>query len=213
MFGIVNQVRAGKRLPPLNTVHADLYSIYSSSKTYASAFHDIKTGFIINNGSGPPVYNAVRGYDMASGIGTPRADNLIELLGKWKETTVLPLSASAFSFDVMSSSVVGVSASSMAINGRIGSSLATFSFTPLAITVGAGFELPVVAAQPGLRPSPSAQDDLQAQVKSAYRSPAADELNLGTKISKRRESEVIDEVLSEYELESRLCEVMATLAS
>ena len=90
MFGIVNQQRAANHLPLLNTANADLYSIYGSSKAYASAFHDIKTGYITNTGGSPPVYNAGKGYDFATGIGSPRADELIPLLSKIREGTTTP---------------------------------------------------------------------------------------------------------------------------
>ncbi|HEY7417657.1 MAG TPA: S53 family peptidase [Ktedonobacteraceae bacterium] len=79
---LANQV-AGHRLGFLNTA---LYAI-SSSKNYASSFHDITTGNNIVegidfNGNITPAtgYSAGQGWDAVTGIGTPVVQTLTQLL-------------------------------------------------------------------------------------------------------------------------------------
>ncbi len=67
---------AGHRLGFLNPT---LYSI-ANSPFYASAFHDITVGNNMWDVAGVPGYAAHRGWDAASGLGTPDADILINLL-------------------------------------------------------------------------------------------------------------------------------------
>lgn len=55
-----------------------LYAI-STGPAYAACFHDITTGNNIGNNTAG-LYNAVTGYDLCTGLGTPAGTNLINLL-------------------------------------------------------------------------------------------------------------------------------------
>ena len=69
-----NQYAAASSKPALGYANPTLYSLFRGTQTYP-AFHDITTG---NN----LYYSATTGYDMATGIGTPDAYNLIrDLVG------------------------------------------------------------------------------------------------------------------------------------
>ena len=75
IISIVDQLRANASEAPLTGATQtlpELYSIYGSPD-YANDFRDITTG---NNGT----YNAGVGYDLATGIGTPIANQLIPAL-------------------------------------------------------------------------------------------------------------------------------------
>jgi subtilase family serine protease len=60
---------------PLGNVNPALYDLGVAHTTYAAVFHDITTG----NNDFPPIsgYSAQPGWDAASGLGTPIANNLV----------------------------------------------------------------------------------------------------------------------------------------
>ncbi|HEY6447595.1 MAG TPA: protease pro-enzyme activation domain-containing protein [Acidobacteriaceae bacterium] len=109
MLALVSQSQGGARLGQVDPV---LYQLAASATTYKSAFHDITTG---NNSvvcaSGSPNcgsngfltgYNAVAGYDRASGLGSVDVSNLIKSwssvkLGATSTTLQLNGSTSAYS--------------------------------------------------------------------------------------------------------------------
>lgn len=74
---------AGKRLGFLNPT---LYAL-SASSSYADAFHDITTGnntYTVFGPNGPITitgYNAGPGWDLVTGVGTPKVSSLASLLG------------------------------------------------------------------------------------------------------------------------------------
>lgn len=79
---------AGKRLGFLN---GTFYRILKS-KSYSKAFHDITTGnnaFSIKDNNGKtvtiPGYNAGRGWDATTGVGSPKAAGLVKLLVEYKD--------------------------------------------------------------------------------------------------------------------------------
>ena len=63
---------------PLGNVNPALYELGAGNMKHVAAFHDITTG----NNAFPPVagYSARRGWDAASGLGSPIANNLVSLL-------------------------------------------------------------------------------------------------------------------------------------
>src|SRR5208282_5680069 len=64
--------------PPVGFANPALYAI-GKSASYQSCFHDITTGSNTNSSS-PTKYQAVAGYDLCTGWGTPNGDNLIPAL-------------------------------------------------------------------------------------------------------------------------------------
>jgi hypothetical protein len=198
MFGIVNQQRVANHLPGLNTANADLYSIYSS-KAYASAFHDIKTGSI----GSPPVFNAGKGYDFATGIGTPRADVLIPLLSRIREGTSTPWPGTHdWQGDREADRFVGVMASPLVATRRTDAASADFNYSTSSGVVGAGFQTSVASAQLAahLRHVPSALPASAANFNGGDRSPMADNpadyLDTADQIRKGHDVDVIDEALA-----------------
>lgn len=78
ILAIANQVRAANGLASLDGASQslpDLYAIYSNPTQYAQSFHDITSG------STSATISATIGYDMATGLGSPQAGNLIATLG------------------------------------------------------------------------------------------------------------------------------------
>jgi subtilase family serine protease len=75
LFAIADQGRALNGLSPLDGPSQTLPMLYALYNTplYNQAFHDITTG---NNGT----YNAVTGYDRATGLGSPQANVLVQYL-------------------------------------------------------------------------------------------------------------------------------------
>ena len=73
LIALADQARIANGLPALtsNEVNAKLYADYQSSN-YLNDFHDITTG---NNG-----YPAGPGYDLNTGIGTPKVPNVVRTL-------------------------------------------------------------------------------------------------------------------------------------
>ena len=72
---LVNQQSATNGLPPVGFLNPLLTTIGRGGK-YATDFHDIMTGNNENAGS-PDLYQAVPGYDLATGWGTPAGQGLI----------------------------------------------------------------------------------------------------------------------------------------
>jgi len=80
IFALVNQARANAGVGPIGFANPALYAIYGNKREYKADFHDITAGD--NTLTGAPVqgYSAGRGYDLATGIGTPDAANLLSSL-------------------------------------------------------------------------------------------------------------------------------------
>ena len=80
-MALVNQQAAQSGAPPIGFLSPALYAIGEGS-TYADAFHDIATGNNDARGDccGWPYYNAVPGYDLVTGWGTPGGQALIDAL-------------------------------------------------------------------------------------------------------------------------------------
>ena len=78
LMALANQQAAAKGQPPVGFVNPALYAM-GKSGSYHSCFHDISTGSNTNSSS-PTKYQAVAGYDLCTGWGTPNGDNLIPAL-------------------------------------------------------------------------------------------------------------------------------------
>jgi subtilase family serine protease len=79
--------KAGRRLGFINAA-LYLYSLFPS--TYSKLFHDVTTGnnsvveFDVNNNPVPvPGFNAGTGWDATTGLGSPRADTLVNFLTRF----------------------------------------------------------------------------------------------------------------------------------
>ena len=84
LVAVSDQGRALDSLKPLNSngvtggtdIHTLLYSLAGNSSSYAADFHDITTGNPTGTAGPPPNFSPEVGYDLASGLGTPVANNL-----------------------------------------------------------------------------------------------------------------------------------------
>jgi subtilase family serine protease len=81
LMALINEQRADNGLPSFVNLNETLYAI-GKGPNYASAFHDITTGNTTNTAQNPTNYFAVQGYDLCTGWGTPKGDNLIRLLSQ-----------------------------------------------------------------------------------------------------------------------------------
>jgi len=78
LVALANQQAAANGQPPVGFANPALYAIAKSSD-YAACFHDITKGNNTNSAS-PSKYEAVAGYDLCTGLGTPNGSNLIGVL-------------------------------------------------------------------------------------------------------------------------------------
>lgn len=76
---LVNQQGALNSRPPVGFLNPALYSIATNAVQYSASFHDITTGNNSWSGS-PTLFNAVAGYDLCTGLGSPKSTNLINAL-------------------------------------------------------------------------------------------------------------------------------------
>ena len=106
---LMNQQAAGNHLPPAGLLNPSVYKI-GLGGGYGQAFHDIATG---NNGSATH-FPAVAGYDLCTGWGTPRGQQLINAIVP-PDTLVL-------------SPVTGFAASG-AVGGPFGVTMQNFTLT------------------------------------------------------------------------------------
>ena len=86
LFAIADQARAAAGEGPLSSTQALslLYGTYNSS-SYSSDFHDITSG----TSTGHPNYSAGTGYDLVTGLGTPIANQLVNVLGGQTSTSTV----------------------------------------------------------------------------------------------------------------------------
>ncbi len=76
---LVNQQGALNGSSPVGFINPALYAIATNAATYAASFHDITTGDNTWSKS-PTQFKAFAGYDLCTGLGTPRSTNLINAL-------------------------------------------------------------------------------------------------------------------------------------
>ncbi len=75
-----NRIAAGKSL--LNSVQINTldYAAYSNATLYPTVFHDITQGTNEDYQSGYPYYTSSTGYDLTTGVGSPRANTFVPYL-------------------------------------------------------------------------------------------------------------------------------------
>lgn len=77
-MALVNEQAAASGKPPAGFVNPALYAL-AQSTNYSQAFHDIQTGDNTSQDS-PSLFQAVAGYDLCTGWGTPNGTNFINAL-------------------------------------------------------------------------------------------------------------------------------------
>jgi uncharacterized repeat protein (TIGR01451 family) len=75
---LANQQAVVNSHPPVGFINPAIYAI-ANSANYNNCFHDTITGNNSWSGS-PALFNAATGYDLCTGLGTPRGTNLINAL-------------------------------------------------------------------------------------------------------------------------------------
>jgi hypothetical protein len=83
-LALANEQAAETGRPRVGFANPALWAI-GKGGNYASCFHDITTGNNFNN-TDPNLYSAVAGYDLCTGWGTPRGQNLIDALVRIRQT-------------------------------------------------------------------------------------------------------------------------------
>jgi uncharacterized repeat protein (TIGR01451 family) len=78
-IALVNQQGALNSRQPVGFLNPALYAIANNPTDYAACFNDIKTGNNTWSGS-PNLFNAVSGYDLCTGLGSPKSTNLVNAL-------------------------------------------------------------------------------------------------------------------------------------
>ncbi len=84
---LVNQQSVEVNGTTVGFLNPALYAL-AGSTSYNACFHDITTGNNIGAGT-PGLFNAVPGYDLCTGLGTPNGTNLINALAPLPNTTPL----------------------------------------------------------------------------------------------------------------------------
>jgi subtilase family serine protease len=84
---LVNQQYFAANGTTVGFLNPALYAI-ADGTNYNACFHDITTGNNIGSGT-PGLFNAVAGYDLCTGLGTPNGTNLINALAPLPNTTPL----------------------------------------------------------------------------------------------------------------------------
>jgi subtilase family serine protease len=77
LIALANQLRHGDNLSSNNVINSPIYE--AARRDYRDNFFDIKSG---SNGACGSVCTAVRGYDFVTGLGSPRAGELVPALAK-----------------------------------------------------------------------------------------------------------------------------------
>ncbi len=85
------QIANGGAPNSLPNAQASLYSLAASPTSYSNDFHDITSG---SNGSAP-LDSAAAGFNLVTGLGTPKAAALVESLVTAQATTVISTSAAS----------------------------------------------------------------------------------------------------------------------
>ena len=79
MFAIANSIRAANFKPTLSSLNSVQYALYNAS-TWSANFHDIASGA---NGTCGSVCLAGANYDFVTGLGSPKANQLIPALAQY----------------------------------------------------------------------------------------------------------------------------------
>jgi subtilase family serine protease len=77
LIALANQLRRGGNLSSTNLFYSPLYD--AAKRDYRDNFFDIKSG---SNGTCGSLCMAQRGYDFVTGLGSPKADELVEALAE-----------------------------------------------------------------------------------------------------------------------------------
>jgi subtilase family serine protease len=133
-MALVNQQAIANGNPPLGFANPAIYNIGVGSG-YGAAFHDITSG---SNGG----FSAVKGYDLATGWGSPNGAGLINALAGTTSTPTFTISASAKTVSVLQGNK-GTSKITTAVSGGFNAAIAlsatgqpsgvTVSFNPASL--------------------------------------------------------------------------------
>ncbi len=98
-LALANQQSVASGNSTIGNLAPVLYPLAADPTSYAEDFHDIVSGNN-NNGEGQS-YNAVAGYDLVTGLGSPTGQKLIDALAGRLRATLLPATLT-FSYQVVS---------------------------------------------------------------------------------------------------------------
>jgi len=86
---LINEQAQSEVKGPMGLLNPYLYNLASNATTYANDFNDIKDSSN-NNASGSGLYPAVAGYDLATGLGSPKCALLTDLIAPLSTNTITP---------------------------------------------------------------------------------------------------------------------------
>lgn len=126
-MALVNQQAASNGSSPIGFLNPTIYSLGIGSN-YGSTFHDIVSG---NNGDGSGnSYNAVTGYDLATGWGSPNGQGLIDALAGGTSYNVYGIYTDGTSFSTGGLDRDGTAYSSKLLGASLSWNGTEFNFGP-----------------------------------------------------------------------------------
>jgi len=86
---LINEQAQSEVKGPMGLLNPYLYNLASNATTYGNDFNDIKDSSN-NNASGSGLYPAVNGYDLATGLGSPKCALLTDIVAPLSTNTITP---------------------------------------------------------------------------------------------------------------------------
>jgi subtilase family serine protease len=134
-IALVNQQSVGAGHGTVGFINPSIYAI-GKSTSFTSDFHDITSGN--NRNSGGKSFNAVTGYDLVTGWGSPSGQNLINAMAGGAAAADFGLSASPTSVSVAQGSTGTSTITETDLNGFTGSVTLSASGLPAGVTATFG---------------------------------------------------------------------------
>jgi subtilase family serine protease len=135
-LALVNQQAVAAHRPTLGFVNPLVYAIGQGS-SFGADFHDITSGNNDNSGGEDPFFNAVAGYDLVTGWGSPMGQSLINTLAP-PASAGFELSASPASVTVNPSGTATTTVTVSDVGGFTGSVKLSVSGLPNGVTASFG---------------------------------------------------------------------------
>ncbi len=141
-IALVNQQAAINAEPAVGFINPAIYAIGKGS-SYTACFHDITTGNNTNSIS-PTEFNAVTGYDLCTGWGTPSGSGLIDALAPFNSLRITPLAGSTAGgptggpFKITAGSFSLTNASAASLNWTLVNTSSWLNVTPGSGTLSPG---------------------------------------------------------------------------
>ncbi len=90
LTAVINQYAAAQNKGPVGFLNPVLYNLAGNATTYANDFNDITSGSNNYWGTVPSQYSAGPGYDLATGLGSPKCQLVLDVVGAYNTVTNTP---------------------------------------------------------------------------------------------------------------------------